>query len=62
MAFCESSYFRCGAVKMMRAFDTSQFTQDDWKQLTDYVDLLIQIDQRIRNEKKEQDENKNSKF
>lgn len=46
----------------MRAFDTSQFTQDDWKQLTDYVDLLIQIDQRIRNEKKEQDENKNSKF
>jgi hypothetical protein len=34
-----------------RPIDTSQFSETDWKRLTDYIALLITIDQR--NKKKE---------
>jgi hypothetical protein len=37
-------------MQAQQAFDTSKFSEADWKQLTDYVTLLISIDQRLRKE------------
>lgn len=37
-------------MQAQQAFDTSQFSDADWKQLTNYVELLMSIDQRLRRE------------